>query len=153
MNYSKAVKLINLLKTMPLKHNNTGFTTVDAAETAFYKAFAKCDHQAMDAVWADAEVVCIHPGSAAIVGREAVLRSWKNILTQAEPPDLHIEVLSRTEKENMAVHLVEEHIKSATDITEVAAVVLATNIYCLQADGWHLLEHHGSIAGPRKTTH
>jgi len=138
---------------MPRIHNDSGFSTPEAAETAFYKAFADCDLQAMDAVWAEAEVICIHPGSTALLGREAVMRSWINILTQAEPPNLHIEVLSRTVANELAVHMVEEHITPVTGSPESTSVVLATNVYCLETNGWRLLEHHSSIPRPRQTTH
>lgn len=130
-----------------------GYVSPNAAEAAFYAAFAHCDIKAMDAVWADAEVICIHPGSSAIVGRELVIRSWSHILTNAEPPILHIEVLSRTMHDNLAVHVVEEQIRQGDSSPESTLIVLATNVYCLETDGWRLLEHHASTPGPRQTTH
>ena len=130
-----------------------GYVSPDAAEAAFYAAFAHCDIKAMDAVWADAEVVCIHPGSSAIVGRELVLRSWSHILTNAEPPILDIEVLSRIVHDDLAVHVVEEQIRQGNSSPESTLIVLATNVYCLESDGWHLLEHHASTPGPRHPTH
>ncbi|NNF96328.1 MAG: SnoaL-like domain-containing protein [Halobacteria archaeon] len=131
----------------------SGFSTPEAAEAAFYAAFANCDIQAMDAVWADTGVICIHPGSTALLGRDVVMRSWMNILTQADPPNLHIEVLSRTVSNDLAVHVVEEYIAPVNGSPESTSVVLATNVYCLEADGWRLLEHHASIPKPRQTTH
>jgi ketosteroid isomerase-like protein len=144
---------VSRTRAMPRMHNDSGFSTPEAAETAFYSAFANCDLQAMDAVWADAEVICIHPGSKALLGREAVMPSWTHILTQAEPPNLRIEVLSRTLSDSLAVHIVEEHISSVTDSTDSTSVVLATNVYCLETNGWRLLQHHASIPRPRQTTH
>ena len=129
------------------------FSSPKAAEVAFYQAFADCDIQAMDVVWAHSDVSCIHPGSRAIVGREAVMRSWTNILSQAEPLNLQVELLKRTEGNGLAVHLVEERIRPMTGSTENATVVLATNIYSLQADGWRLLQHHASKPNTRQTTH
>ena len=129
------------------------YSSSEAAEAAFYKAFANCNLQAMDAVWADTEVVCIHPGSTALVGREVVMRSWTHILTNAEPPDLGVEVLSRTVRDKLAVHVVEEHLTPVTDSSASTLVVLATNVYCLEGDGWRLLEHHASTPRPRQTTH
>jgi hypothetical protein len=129
------------------------FSSPKAAEVAFYQAFADCDIQAMDAVWAHSDVICIHPGSRAIVGREAVMRSWTNILSQAEPLNLQVELLKRTEGNGLAVHLVEERIRPMTGSTENATVVLATNIYSLQADGWRLLQHHASKPNTRQITH
>jgi hypothetical protein len=130
-----------------------GYVSPDAAEAAFYTAFAHCDLQAMDAVWANAEVICIHPGSSVIAGRDLVIRSWSHILTNAEPPILNIEVLSRTVHDNLAVHVVEERIRPAGSSPESTLTVLATNVYCLQTDGWRLLQHHASTPGPRQSTH
>ena len=138
---------------MPQQDNEPGFATASAAETAFYTAFANCDVQAMNAVWSNTEVICVHPGSMAIVGRDAVMRSWINILSQAEPPNLQIKLLSRTESDGLAIHLVEEHISPIRGAAEAASVVLATNIYCLEKDGWHLLQHHASLPNPRQITH
>ena len=129
------------------------FTSPKETEVAFYQAFADCDIQSMGTVWAHSNVICIHPGSRAIVGREAVMRSWTNILSQAEPLNLHVELLNKTESNGMAVHLVEERIRPMTGSTENASVVLATNIYSLEADGWRLLQHHASIPNTRQTTH
>jgi len=127
--------------------------TADAAEAAFYAAFVDCDIQAMKAVWADAEVICVHPGSSVLIGREVVMQSWSHILTNAEPPNLNIEVLSRTVCNELAVHVVEEHIASMTGSPEPASIVLATNVYSLEPDGWRLREHHASMSRPRQTTH
>jgi uncharacterized protein (TIGR02246 family) len=120
-------------------------STPEAAETAFYAAFAHCDVQAMDAVWAGDSVICIHPGSSALVGREAVMRSWENMLLYAEPPNIHIEVLSRTVSDGLAVHVVEEHISAGYGDTASTSKVLATNVYRLEDNGWRLLEHHASV--------
>ncbi len=48
------------------------------ANEAFYLAFAEGDGQAMQALWSCRnELVCIHPGWAALTEREAVLESWE----------------------------------------------------------------------------
>ncbi|WP_455210241.1 nuclear transport factor 2 family protein [Kaarinaea lacus] len=120
-------------------------STPEAAEAAFYSAFAECDVKAMDAVWAGENVICIHPGSSALVGREAVMRSWENMLLYAEPPNIHVEVLSRTASEGLAVHVVEEHITAGYGDAASSSMVLATNVYCYENDRWQLLEHHASV--------
>lgn len=54
---------------------------------AFYQAFAERDMDAMDAIWADDDAVaCIHPGWQPLEGREAVLESWRAILSNADSP-------------------------------------------------------------------
>jgi hypothetical protein len=55
-----------------------------AANASFYAAFATGDLAAMSALWADDDgVSCIHPGWPALVGRNAVKASWRDILHDA----------------------------------------------------------------------
>jgi ketosteroid isomerase-like protein len=51
-----------------------------AANAAYYDAFSARDFAAMSAVWADEDISCIHPGWPALVGRQAVLSSYREIL-------------------------------------------------------------------------
>jgi ketosteroid isomerase-like protein len=128
-----------------MSNSKFDFSTPHDAETAFYTAFADCDVQAMDAVWADGDVICIHPGTSALIGHDTVMRSWINILTHAEPPNIHIEVVDRYVGTDLAVHVVVEHIRPASGATGLKAVVVATNIYRREEDGWRILEHHASV--------
>ena len=58
-----------------------------AANRSFYAAIAERDLSAMEEVWAsDLPVACIHPGWDALVDREAILRSWAQILSNAQAP-------------------------------------------------------------------
>ena len=51
------------------------------ANEAFYQAFADRDYEGMSALWAHTlPVLCLHPGWPALVGRDAVLDSWKRLL-------------------------------------------------------------------------
>jgi ketosteroid isomerase-like protein len=60
-----------------------------AANAAFYAAFATGDVGDMATVWAeDDNVSCIHPGWPAIVGRLAVLGSWRDILSGRGRPHI-----------------------------------------------------------------
>jgi len=54
-------------------------STLLAANAAYYDAFARCDLDAMAALWADDGVSCVHPGWPPILGRERVLTSYKQI--------------------------------------------------------------------------
>ncbi|MFQ5784266.1 MAG: nuclear transport factor 2 family protein, partial [Alphaproteobacteria bacterium] len=61
--------------------------TVLFANEAFYQAFADGDLAAMGAVWSrTASIACIHPGWAALSGRDAVMESWATILASAQRP-------------------------------------------------------------------
>lgn len=50
---------------------------------AYYRAFATRDFAAMNRIWADEQVSCVHPGWPILVGRQAVLDSWRGILGNA----------------------------------------------------------------------
>jgi ketosteroid isomerase-like protein len=127
------------------KHESTpGFPSPEAAEAAFYFAFAACDLGAMNDVWATDGVVCIHPGSDALLGREMVMQSWGDILLNSELPSLRTEVLSRTVRNDLAVHVVEESIAPGGKSSDVISIVLATNVYRRDENGWKIVEHHAS---------
>lgn len=135
---------------MKLTASNQGFETPEATERMFYQAFRKCDLAAMSRVWADKGVVCVHPGSDVLIGRDAVMQSWAKILTNAAEPKIHINVLSKTVQDGMAVHLVEEYITPGGDKKSVTSIVIATNIYQRGDYGWRIIEHHGTAPFKRK---
>ena len=65
----------------------TDSDAVLAANLEFYRAFATRDLQAMDALWArQAPVACIHPGWPALADRNAIIESWRGILSSPESP-------------------------------------------------------------------
>ena len=120
--------------------------TLDEAETVFYEAFMRCDAKVLAALWADDDVVCIHPGSGVIVGHEAVVRSWSHIFNNARPPQIAYTVSKRIVSDELAVSLVVEEISTDSDDT---ALVLATNVYKKFDCGWLMVEHHGSLVQSR----
>jgi uncharacterized protein (TIGR02246 family) len=126
------------------------FESPEAAEKMFYHAFRDCDLAAMSRVWADAGIVCVHPGSDVLIGRDAVMRSWARILTNAVKPDIKTNILSRTRQDGMAVHVVEEFITPGGRKKPSVSVVIATNIYRLGDYGWRIIEHHSSPPFKRK---
>lgn len=112
------------------------------AETVFYEAFMHCDIDVMSALWADGDVVCVHPGSGIISGYDAVIRSWHHILENSQPTDIRYELLNKTIVDDLAVHVVTEEIVNKGT---VVAVVIATNVYRRYGDIWQIVEHHGSL--------
>jgi ketosteroid isomerase-like protein len=57
------------------------------ANAAFYAAFSSRDAEAMARLWAEDDMIsCIHPGWPAIVGRAAVVGSWRDILESPQSP-------------------------------------------------------------------
>ena len=58
-----------------------------AANLEFYRAFTTRDADAMDALWAHrAPVACIHPGWPPLTDRDAVMESWRGILSGSAAP-------------------------------------------------------------------
>jgi ketosteroid isomerase-like protein len=115
--------------------------TPDEVEAVFYEAFRNCDKDVMAALWAEGDVVCVHPSSGAIVGHEAVVRSWAHIFTGAIIPEIKVTVGKRTVSDDLAVHLVTEEIATGGE----SAVVFSTNVYQKIGNGWFMIEHHGSV--------
>lgn len=117
------------------------FKSPDDVESVYYECFIHCDAEVMLALWADTDVVCIHPGSAAIIGIDAVRRSWAHIFANAQMPTLQFSVIKRTVTDELAVHLVVEEFAVADGTTSV----LATNVYQKFDSGWLMVEHHASL--------
>ena len=130
-----------------MKNSKLEFKSPDEAEAVFYEAFMHCDKDVMAALWADGDVVCIHPGSGAIVGYDSVVRSWSHIFSNAQHPDIAFDVLKKTMIDGLAVHLVVEEISTGN---ETSTLVLATNVYQKFDSGWLMIEHHASLVQTNK---
>jgi ketosteroid isomerase-like protein len=123
-----------------------GFDSPEAAEAAFYDAFAARDLAAMVRVWLEAETaVCVHPGGGLLMGKDAVMQSWSEILTGAAPPRIEFRLINRIEAADLRVHLVEERIQTGDDPVGPPSLVIATNVYTRGPDGWRLSAHHASL--------
>ncbi|MFO7602714.1 MAG: nuclear transport factor 2 family protein [Gammaproteobacteria bacterium] len=133
-----------------MKDGKLELNTPDDAEAVYYEAFMRCDIDVMTALWADGDVICVHPGSGVIVGHAAVRRSWAHIFTNAQMPEVNFSVVKRSVSEDLAVHLVTEEIASGAEHT---AVVLATNVYQRFASGWLMIEHHASLVRTQPRGH
>lgn len=128
------------------------FPSPDAAEQAFYRAFARLDVAAMHDVWsADDPVCCVHPGGPLLQGREAVLQSWAEILAGAQAPRLEWERLSAVTGGDLAVHVTAEDIESGDRAAARSARVVATNVFRRGPAGWVLVQHHASLPVMRQT--
>ena len=110
------------------------------ANTAFYTAFSTRDVAAMDGVWAkNTPVSCIHPGWAALYGREDVLRSWQGILRNPNSPKVKVH------NERVTMH---GEIAVVTCIEELTGpqFCVATNVFVKEGSIWHLAHHQGGPA-------
>ena len=55
------------------------YATPQDAEQAFYRAFEHADLAEMMAVWAEEDIVCVHPGGGRHTGLVEVRESWRQI--------------------------------------------------------------------------
>ncbi len=101
---------------------------------SFYHAFTNRDLDAMDQLWArDTEVTCIHPGWAALHGREQVMASWRSIMENPASPDITpYEVQPYVLGESAFVVCYEK---------VPGGVLIATNVY-VEEGGRLMLVHH-----------
>ena len=112
------------------------FDVLDA-NSAFYAAFAGRDLAAMDAVWAsDAPVACVHPGWDALRGRDAVMESWRAILTGPGSPEIGCSHAFAQMIGNIALVVCREHVAGGD--------LVATNVFILEAGAWKMVHHQAS---------
>jgi len=112
------------------------------ANTAFYAAFARKDAEAMDALWArEAPVACVHPGWEPLLGREAVLDSWRRILLGGgAPPEIRCERAS--------VHVQGDWAWVVCVEVLPGGVLAATNLFVREEGRWRMVHHHASPMAP-----
>lgn len=107
------------------------------ANQAFYDAFNARDFPSMAALWAvGRDVACIHPGWAAVRGRENVLATWQAILANPDQPRILVGAAEAFVEGASAWVLCRELVTGAP--------LAATNLFTLQDGQWRLLHHHSS---------
>ena len=117
---------------------DTAFTSPTGANRAFYAAFGAHDVEAMDRVWAEEHTVaCTHPGKHAIVGRAAVMQSWREILEVpgATPTAVGPRLLRMSD--DVVMVLCVERLGRVS--------YQATNVFVTEGGRWRMAHHH---AGP-----
>ena len=108
-----------------------------AANAAFYAAFSRRDPSLMEEVWAkEAPVACLHPGWEPLVGRDAVLQSWRGILLGGGAPAIRCERASAHLLGDVAYVLCIEQVP--------AGQLIATNVFVLEQGRWRMVHHHSS---------
>jgi ketosteroid isomerase-like protein len=111
------------------------------ANEAFYAAFSGRDLEAMEQVWSRRDTVtCIHPGWTALSGREAVMRSWRAILTNPQSPRVRISGAAASVQGDVAYVVCYEHLSEA--------VLVATNIFVREDNWWRLIHHQAGASPP-----
>jgi len=115
-----------------------------AANQALYDTFEARDPAAMEALWTgDGDIFCTHPGWPTLHGDEAVLRSWRSLLTNAQ----HLQFIVTNERAfvvgDAAWVTCDENILA--DGGAAGGTVAALNLFRRRADGtWQVVGHHGS---------
>ena len=121
---------------------STRYSTPDKAERAFYDAFQRGDLHAMMAVWSqDDGAVCIHPGAPRLQGVEQIREGWRQILENSGGLEFVLSDIQATEDDCLSIHVVHEEISIDG---QLSGVMLATNIYHRDENGWHMMLHHAS---------
>jgi hypothetical protein len=111
------------------------------ANEAFYLAFEGMDFDAMAHLWsAQRDVICLHPGWPALIGRDAVLDSWRSILTNPQQGQVSF---YNAEARQMGEDTV------AVVCYEMAGgnVMVATNIFSLEDDRLRMVFHQAGFCG------
>jgi uncharacterized protein (TIGR02246 family) len=107
-----------------------------AANAAYYRAFATGDFAEMVRIWAHDGVSCVHPGWPALIGREDILESYRNILhSQGRVRIAH--------HEDTAIVAGDEGRVLCVEIVEGAALA-ATNCYRRVDGAWRMIHHQAS---------
>ena len=108
-----------------------------AANAAYYRAFSTGDVAAMDQIWADDGVSCVHPGWTPLIGRAAVVDSYRNILTS--PNRVRI-----AHREDTAILTGDEGRVVCIEIVEGTALLAATNFFRHIGGAWRMVHHQAS---------
>lgn len=115
------------------------------ANDAFYRAFLARDGDAMAALWAEEHpVACIHPGSDVLVGRDAVLASWRAVLVPGGAPELSC---SQAE----AHVLGEVAFVTCHEVIRTGGRLAATNVYVRERGAWRMVHHQATPIAPGQT--
>jgi ketosteroid isomerase-like protein len=116
-----------------------------AANARFYRAFSEGDLASMNALWAEqAPVACLHPGQPLLLGRDAVLRAWREILEHQRG----IELSSQEPRVQLFGDTAIVYCYEA--VSDQPAHLAATNVFVLEGPAWRMVHHHaGPLAEPR----
>ena len=107
-----------------------------AANEFYYRAFAARDLVAMEALWAQDGVACVHPGWPALIGRAAVIASYRDIFRNTAQ-----EAVTARE----AKIIVGDNEGRVYCVEEVGgSLLVATNWFRRIDDDWRLLHHQAS---------
>ncbi|KUJ67541.1 3-dehydroquinate dehydratase [Streptomyces albus subsp. albus] len=124
---------------------------VELANTALYEAMEQGDQAALEGLWLDGDVSCVHPGWPVLRGRGEVLRSYALIMANTDYIQFFLTDVQVTVASDTALVTCTENILSGGPAEEdgklgplVGQLVVATNMFRRTAEGWKLWSHHAS---------
>ncbi len=118
---------------------------IAAVNDRFYRAVRDGDLDVMERLWArDRSVTCTHPNWKTLVGRDAVMASWRMILTQPELPALYPQDTKVLVFGPSAMVLCVEELNGH--------VLMASNAFVREDGRWRIMNHQAAqIPGVRAT--
>jgi len=120
------------------------FTSAEAVETAFYRAFSSGDASMMAGLWLDSPgVSCIHPGRSGLHGYGPVMNSWRHILEASDGFEIQFRLQSEFASEQLVVRVGTEHLRAEGKANIVLSV---TNVFRRTSLGWSMVLHHAAPA-------
>jgi len=116
------------------------------ANQQFYDAFSAGSGTAMRSLWArEGTISCVHPGHPPLIGREAVLGSFDEILGQG--PRFQLNCIEPQVTLFADCALVTCFEAAGTEMAHLAA----TNVFVREEEEWRLVHHHaGPLSKPHK---
>jgi SnoaL-like protein len=115
-----------------------------AANLEFYRAFTTRDVAAMDALWARrAPVACVHPGWPPLSDRDAVMESWRGILSNPDSPRIVCYDERAFLYGDTALVVCEEELAAGT--------LIASNWFVREDGAWRMAHHQAGQLVARRT--
>ena len=108
-----------------------------AANAAYYRAFATADFAAMSRLWADDKVSCVHPGWPALIGRQAILESYREILRNPNQ--------ERIDPRNETVMVAGDEARVFCVEFVGGSALATTNLFKRVDDAWRMTHHQASL--------
>lgn len=117
---------------------------IDANEE-FYAAFATGNTELMINLWSrQTDITCIHPGWSPLQGYDDVMESWRCILSST-PPITGVSNARAYMYGDIGYVICREHLERG--------ILIATNIFALEAKRWKLVHHQAGISPSEPATH
>lgn len=107
-----------------------------AANAAYYQAFVAGDFDRMCGIWAEDEISCIHPGWPVLLGRDAILDSYRSILNNPNQEPIEL---------RNATALITGDDGRVFCIELIGGMALAATNWFRRIDGgWRMIHHQAS---------